>query len=209
MEPSAPKPRTTAVAEAKGRRPAPRSREREAAALSPLRLRQQARGHNSRQLINNLDVNLDSDDEASHLDLPDPVESDNTDSVSRVLLLALVDLSDDLLAGLASEHWELPHGPVPVLVESRAGEEELVGVGLLLRGELDAWGPAVSDQVVDLLGDVGVRKRRQVRQALVLLLWPEDLHAGHHDWPAGGLGGDLPGLGWPGDDGLAGGRMEQ
>ena len=32
------------------------------------------------------------------------------------------------------------------------------------------------------------------------------LHAGHHDWSAGGLGGDLPGLGWPGDDGLAGGH---
>merc|ERR1711871_596990 len=151
-------------------------------------------------------VNLDSADESSHLALPDVVESDNPDSVAWVLVLALLDLLEDLISGLASEHRELPHGPVSVLVESRSGEEQLVGVGLLLGSELDAWSPAVADQVVDLPGDLRVGQRWQVGQALVCLLRLEDLHAGHHDRPSGGLGSDLPGLGWPGNEGLSAGH---
>merc|ERR1712045_825026 len=150
--------------------------------------------------------NLLPADEAGHLALPDVVESDNPDPVSWVLVLAVLDLGENLISGLASEHGELPHGPVPVLVESRASEEQLVDVGLLLGSELDAWSPAVADQVVDLPGDLLVGQRGQVGQALVPLLRLEDLHAGHHDGPSGGLGGDLPGLGWPGDEGVSAGH---
>ena len=114
-------------------------------------------------------------DEAGHLALPDVVESDNPDPVSWVLVLAVLDLGENLISGLASEHGELPHGPVPVLVESRAGEEELVGVGLLLAGELDAWSPSVADEVVDLPGDLLVGERGEVGKALVPLLRLEDL----------------------------------
>ena len=119
--------------------------------------------------------NLLPADEAGHLALPDVVESDNPDPVSWVLVLAVLDLGENLISGLASEHGELPHGPVPVLVESRAGEEELVGVGLLLAGELDAWSPSVADEVVDLPGDLVVGERGQVGKALVPLLRLEDL----------------------------------
>merc|ERR1719426_139029 len=121
-------------------------------------------------------------------------------------VLAVLDLGENLISGLASEHGELPHGPVPVLVESRAGEEELVGVGLLLAGELDAWSPSVADEVVDLPGDLLVGERGEVGKALVPLLRLEDLHAGHGDWPAGGLGGDPAGLGRLGNEGLPGGH---
>ena len=119
--------------------------------------------------------NLLPADEAGHLALPDVVESDNPDPVSWVLVLAVLDLGENLISGLASEHGELPHGPVPVLVESRAGEEELVGVGLLLAGELDAWSPSVADEVVDLPGDLLVGERGEVGKALVPLLRLEDL----------------------------------
>ena len=119
--------------------------------------------------------NLLPADEAGHLALPDVVESDNPDPVSWVLVLAVLDLGENLISGLASEHGELPHGPVPVLVESRAGEEELVGVGLLLAGELDAWSPSVADEVVDLPGDLVVGERGEVGKALVPLLRLEDL----------------------------------
>ena len=130
--------------------------------------------------------NLLPADEAGHLALPDVVESDNPDPVSWVLVLAVLDLGENLISGLASEHGELPHGPVPVLVESRAGEEELVGVGLLLAGELDAWSPSVADEVVDLPGDLLVGERGEVGKALVPLLRLEDLFVVWR-WESGGL----------------------
>eukprot|EP00205_Picochlorum_sp_RCC944_P005341 CAMPEP_0182619718 /NCGR_PEP_ID=MMETSP1330-20130603/46241_1 /TAXON_ID=464278 /ORGANISM="Picochlorum sp., Strain RCC944" /LENGTH=206 /DNA_ID=CAMNT_0024839953 /DNA_START=160 /DNA_END=779 /DNA_ORIENTATION=- len=143
------------------------------------------------------------------LDLSGSVESDNSDSVSRVLLLAKSDLLEDLISRLASEEWELPHGPVSVLVESRSGEEELVGISFLLGGELNEWGPSVSNKVVNLLGDLLVGEVWQVGQALVLLLWLENLDASRHGGSrsvSDGSESRLSGVGWSGDDGLSGGH---
>ena len=101
------------------------------------------------------------DEETGALDLADVVEAYDADVRTGEELLAVVDLTEDLLGVGATEHGELEHGPVAVvLVGGRSGVEAdavLVGservVGI---GELDARGEAGVGEVLDLGSDLGV-----------------------------------------------------
>jgi hypothetical protein len=111
------------------------------------------------------------DKESAHLHLTDGIEGDQTDVGFWEGLDAGVHLSQNLLSVLASEHGELPHGPVPVVLVSRRDWSETLGVvggdvSLSWLSELQAWGPAVSDDVVDLLGDLIVGQRWEEGESL-------------------------------------------
>ena len=81
-----------------------------------------------------------------------------------------LDLLEDLGRVGAAEHGQLVHGPVAVvLVAARVADADRVGVGdvgLARVGELEGRDPAVAGDVVDLLGDLGVRERGQVGEGL-------------------------------------------
>ena len=100
------------------------------------------------------------DKEPSDLNLAVGIESNDTDVSIWEGLGACLDLGDDLATISASEHWELPHCPVAVVVVvwcSSVLEADNVlvgGVRILWVGELKARGPSVADHVIDLLGDV-------------------------------------------------------
>jgi hypothetical protein len=101
------------------------------------------------------------DEETGALDLADVVETDDADVASGEELLAVVDLTEDLLGVGATEHGELEHGPVAVvLVGGGSGVEAdavLVGSeGVVGIGELDARGEAGVGEVLDLGSDLGV-----------------------------------------------------
>jgi len=111
------------------------------------------------------------DEETSDLDLSGGIEGDEADESIGESLGAEVDFLQDLGTISATEHGELPHGPVTVvLVTSRDTSETDGGVignvGLVRVGELKAGGPVVADDVVNLLGDLLVGKRGEVREGL-------------------------------------------
>ena len=98
---------------------------------------------------------------------------------TRVVLLAGRDLLEDLVTVGAPEHRELPHHPVPVVVEARAVRRLLLRERALGAVELEAGGEALAEHVADLLLDVVVGQGREVREGLELegrlphLLWRE------------------------------------
>ena len=115
-------------------------------------------------------------EEASLLDLGDPVEADHADLGAGVLLGALVDLLEDGGGVGAAEHGELPHEPVPVVVEAGAALEGLLDEGLVLTdGELDAGRPAVVEKVLDLSGGLLGGELGKVGKVLVPPLGLEGL----------------------------------
>ena len=108
------------------------------------------------------------DDEGGHLHLLLGVEAHDPDVVVRVVLLAGRDLLEDLVTVGAPEHRELPHHPVPVVVEARAVRRLLLRERALGAVELEAGGEALAEHVADLLLDVLVGQGREVREGLEL-----------------------------------------
>jgi len=111
------------------------------------------------------------DEEASALHLLDVVESDQADVGIGEGLGAGSNLLQHLRAVSAAEHGELPHGPVAVIVVVDGNITHSVGVGGLGVGglgarELEAGSVAIADNVVDLLGDLGVGESGQVGEGL-------------------------------------------
>jgi hypothetical protein len=111
------------------------------------------------------------DEETSALDLLLVVESYETDVRTGEGLGATSDLSEDLGSISASEHGELPHRPVTVIVIvhlgiSHAFARGRVDVGVLGGRELKAGSPSVADNVINLLGDLRVRERGEERESL-------------------------------------------
>ena len=112
------------------------------------------------------------DKETSDLDLLVGIKSDQADVSIWESLGAALDFLDDLGAISAAEHWELPHCPVTVvkIVAMRSIlQTHNTGVGdisLLSIGELKAWGPAVADNVINLLGDILLGERWEVGESL-------------------------------------------
>ena len=98
--------------------------------------------------------------EGGALHLLDVVEAGDADEALGVGLGARADLLEDLIGVGAAVHGELPHDPVAVVVVARgdggveAGPAVGVGVGLGGRLELNAGGPAVVEEVLDLAGDL-------------------------------------------------------
>jgi len=111
------------------------------------------------------------DQERGALHLSDIVESDQSDVGIWESRGAGLDLSEHLGSVLASEHWQLPHGPVTVIVvvASHGSHTSSVsggGVGSLWGRELQAWGESIADNVVNLLGDLVVRERWEEGESL-------------------------------------------
>ena len=130
-------------------------------------------------------------EEASLLDLGDPVEADHADLGAGVLLGALVDLLEDGGGVGAAEHGELPHEPVPVVVEAGAALEGLLDEGLVLTdGELDAGRPAVVEKVLDLSGGLLGGELGKVGKVLVPPLGLEGLLSTSEAEKEGGGGGE-------------------
>ena len=98
--------------------------------------------------------------EGGALHLLDVVEAGDADEALGEGLGARADLLEDLIGVGAAVHGELPHDPVAVVVVARgdggveAGPAVGVGVGLGGRLELNAGGPAVVEEVLDLAGDL-------------------------------------------------------
>ena len=98
--------------------------------------------------------------EGGALHLLDVVETGDADEALGEGLGARADLLEDLIGVGAAVHGELPHDPVAVVVVARgdgrveAGPAVGVGVGLGGRLELNAGGPAVVEEVLDLAGDL-------------------------------------------------------
>jgi hypothetical protein len=141
--------------------------------------------------------------ESSHLHLSGGIESHKTDVSIWESLGAGLDLSNNLGSIGASEHWQLPHGPVSVVLVSRGAVESaavLVGhVSEFCVGELEAWGPSIADNVVHLLGDIFIIEWWEEREGLEELVvdWSPNLevggllgaHVGNESW-LDSLGGD-------------------
>ena len=110
------------------------------------------------------------DEHARDLDLAVGVEGDQADVGLGEGLGRRLDLLEDLRRVGAAEHGQLVHRPVAVVLVAGGGlhaDRVLVGdVGVLRVGELERRDPAVAGDVVDLLGDVGVRERGQVGEGL-------------------------------------------
>ena len=93
--------------------------------------------------------------ESSDLHLADSIEGHKTDVGIWESLGASVDLTQHLSSIRASEHWELPHGPVAVVIVSRGAVTHSLSVlggsvsGCWV-GELKAWGPSVVHNVLHL-----------------------------------------------------------
>ena len=98
--------------------------------------------------------------EGGALHLLDVVEAGDADEALGEGLGARADLLEDLIGVGAAVHGELPHDPVAVVVVARgdggveAGPAVGVGVGLGGGLELNAGGPAVVEEVLDLAGDL-------------------------------------------------------
>jgi hypothetical protein len=106
------------------------------------------------------------DEEAADLDLPLVVEAQHADVAVGVSLLALLNLAQHLCGVVASEHGQLPHGPVtPIVV---AGALEVVTGDNANLVELKARDEVLGDHVFHLLGDGVIGQGRQVRQGLEL-----------------------------------------
>ena len=111
------------------------------------------------------------DKESSALNLLLVIESDETDVSTGEGLGAASNLLEDLRTISAAEHGELPHGPVTVVLVSGRGSLEADGVGVtdvstLGVRELEAGGPAIADNVINLLGDLRVGERGEERESL-------------------------------------------
>ena len=107
---------------------------------------------------------------ARDLHLAVRVERDQADVGPRERLGRRLDLLEDLRRVGAAEHGQLVHRPVAVvLVADRVADADgvrVADVGVLGVSELERRDPAVAGDVVDLLGDVGVRQRGQVGEGL-------------------------------------------
>ena len=106
------------------------------------------------------------DEEAADLDLPLVVEAQHADVAVGVGLLALLNLTQHLGGVVASEHGQLPHGPVAPIVVAGALEVS-AGDGAHLV-ELQARDEVLTDHVFHLLGDGVIGQGGQVRQGLKL-----------------------------------------
>jgi hypothetical protein len=109
--------------------------------------------------------------ESAHLHLSDSIEGNQTDVGIWEGVGACLHLTEDLRSVSASEHWQLPHGPVSVVLVSRGNWSHSLGVlgsgvgGGWLR-ELEAWGPSVVHDVRHLLGDVIISEWWEERESL-------------------------------------------
>lgn len=108
------------------------------------------------------------DNERGTLHLPNVVEPKHTDEALGEFLLGVVDLLEDLGRVSAAVHWQLVHGPVASIVVSRALVVHAEHTTLV--GDLNARNPSHADQVVDLLGHVGLAEIRKVGEGLELLV---------------------------------------
>ena len=111
------------------------------------------------------------DKESSDLDLAGGIEGDEADVGTGESLGASLDLLDNLGAISASEHGELPHGPVAVvLVSGRSTLETdaslVTDISVLGLRELEAGGESIADHVVYLAGDLAIRERGKERESL-------------------------------------------
>ena len=106
------------------------------------------------------------------LHLLDVVEAGASDVAVRERLDASLHFSEDFRRVVATVHRQLPHDPVSVVVvvgvdggvQTRVTVTVSVGVRRVL--EFEARSPAVVQQVLHLLGQVGVRERRQEGEGL-------------------------------------------
>ncbi len=106
------------------------------------------------------------DKESGNLDLARGIEGDETDVSSRERLGASLDFLEDLRAISASEHGELPHGPVTVVLVTGGGTLETDGrfvtdVSLFGLRELEAGGESVAD-LTNFWGKSQVKVRKSV-----------------------------------------------
>lgn len=111
------------------------------------------------------------DQESTHLHLTNSIEGNQSDVSIWEGLGALLHLGKNLGSVSASKHWELPHGPVPVVLVSRGNWAHSDGVGgssvgILWLSELKAWGPSVSNDVGNLLGNVFIGEWWEEREGL-------------------------------------------
>ena len=126
--------------------------------------------------------------EASTLHLLDVVEAGASDVAVRERLDARLDFLDDFVGVVATVHRQLPHDPVSVVVvvgvdggvQTRPAVAVSVGVGRVL--EFEARSPAVVQQVLDLLGQIGVRERRQEGEGLEHPVGVEERREGRNSW---------------------------
>ena len=106
------------------------------------------------------------------LHLLDVVEAGASDVAVRERLDASLHFSEDFRRVVATVHRQLPHDLVSVVVvvgvdggvQTRVTVTVSVGVRRVL--EFEARSPAVVQQVLHLLGQVGVRERRQEGEGL-------------------------------------------
>ena len=106
------------------------------------------------------------DEEAADLDLPLVVEAQHADVAVGVGFLALLNLAQHLGGVVASEHGQLPHGPVAPIVVT--GALEVVAGDDAHLVELKARDEVLGDHVFHLLGDGVIGQGGQVRQGLEL-----------------------------------------
>ena len=113
---------------------------------------------------------MDQEERALHL--LDVVESDQTDVGIWEGLGACLHLRDNLSSVSASEHWQLPHRPVSVVIvvagssSSHALSVHRLNISLLWGRELQAWGVSIADNVVNLLDDLLLGERWEVGEGL-------------------------------------------
>ncbi len=104
--------------------------------------------------------------EAHALDLLDVIESNDANEGSGVGPLGLFQLPQNLGSILASEKGKLPHGPVPAIIVSRASI--VLTVDNASQIELQAWHPAIAEEVINLLCDGVGGKGGKVGEGLEL-----------------------------------------
>merc|ERR1711907_857388 len=97
-----------------------------------------------------------------------------------------------------------PHGKEMKVAAKPAKKSWLVSASSWLANSMHGAHPLPTRE--SICPEISSSERGGVGKALVPLLRLEDLHAGHGDWPAGGLGGDPAGLGRLGNEGLPGGH---
>jgi len=100
------------------------------------------------------------------LDLLDVIEASASDVAIRERLDARLDFSEDFARVLATVHRQLPHDPISVVivvgVDGRVQTRPAVAVaiGVFWIFKLETRSPAVVQQILNLLGQVGIRERR-------------------------------------------------